>query len=90
VKLGLVFQRLKTGKPKELQGYCDADYAGDLDQRRSMMGYVFTVAECVISWKAELQDTVALSTTEAEYIVAVETSKEALWLRGLIETFGIM
>jgi len=73
---------LKTGKPRLLQGYVDADYAGDLDQRIFMTGYVFTVAECIISWKVELQDTIALSTTEAEYMAAVETSKEALWLRG--------
>ena len=51
---------------------------------------MFTVAECIISWKAELQDTIAFSTTEAEYMVAVEASKEALWLRGLIETFNII
>ena len=38
-----MFQRLKTGKP--IQGYVDADYAGDLDQRRFTMGYVFTVAD---------------------------------------------
>jgi len=69
-----VFQRLE----KILQGYVDADYTGDLDQRKSMMGYVFSVAECIISWKAELQDTVALSTTEAEYMAAVEASEEAL------------
>ena len=54
------------------------------------MGYVFTIAECVISWKAELQDIVSLSTTEAEYMAAVEVSKEALWLRGLVETFSIV
>jgi len=47
--LGLVFQRLKTGKPRLLQGYIDADYAGDLNQRKSTTGYMFTVAECVIS-----------------------------------------
>ena len=40
-----------------------------------MTGYAFTVAECVISWKVDLQDTVALSMTEAEYMVAVEASK---------------
>jgi len=40
---------LKMGKPRLLQGYVDADYAGDLDQRRSTMGYVFTVAECFIN-----------------------------------------
>jgi len=39
---------------------------------------VFTVAECIINWKAELQDKVALSKTEAEYMATVEASKEAL------------
>ena len=77
-------------KPRLLQGYVDADYMGDLDQRRSTTGYVFTVAECAIRWKAELQDTVALSTTEAEYMAAVEASNKALWLRGLVETFSII
>jgi len=55
-----------------------------------MTGYMFTVAECVISWKADLQDTIALSTTEAEYMAAVEVSKEALWLRKLVEMFSII
>jgi len=51
---------------------------------------VFTIAECIISLKAELQDIDALSTTKAEYMVAVKTSKEALWLRELVEAFGMM
>ena len=42
------------GKPRVLKGYIDADCARDLDQGRSTMSYVFTVPECVISWKAEL------------------------------------
>ena len=50
------------------------------------MGYVFTVAECTVSWKAKLHDTMALST----YMAAIETSKEYLWLRGLVEIFGII
>jgi len=78
------------GKLRVLQGYVDADYAGDLDQLRFTIGYVFTIAECVISWKAELQDTITLSTTKAEYMVAVEASNEALWLRGLAVTFSII
>jgi len=85
-----VFQILKTGMLRVLQGYVDAYYAGDVDQRRFTTGDVFTVAECVISWKAELQDTVALSITEAKYMAAVEASKEALWLRGLVQTFSII
>ena len=51
---------------------------------------MFTIAECVISWKAELQDTIILLMIEAEYMTAVETSKEALWLRGLVEMFNII
>ena len=59
-------------------------------QRLKMGEPKFTVPECVISWKAELQDTIALSTTEAEYMAAVEASKEVLWLRRLVETFSII
>jgi hypothetical protein len=58
-------------------------YGGDLDRRRSLSGYVFTVGDCAVSWKACLQDTVALSTTEAEYMTIAEVTKEALWLKGI-------
>jgi len=54
------------------------------------MGDVITVADCTVSWKAESQDMVALSMTEVEYMDVVDESKEALRLRGLIETFGII
>ncbi|KAG8503021.1 hypothetical protein CXB51_000861 [Gossypium anomalum] len=64
-------------------GYVDADFAGDLDKRRSLTGYVFTVRGCAISWKATLQTTVALSTTEAEYMAIIEACKKAIWLKGL-------
>ena len=47
-RLGLAFQRLETRKVRVLQGYVDANYAEDLDQRRSTTDYVFTVTECVI------------------------------------------
>ena len=50
---------------------------------------MFTVVKCIISWKAELQDTIALSMTEVEYMAAVEASKEALWLKGLVEIFSV-
>jgi len=48
-RVGLVFQKLEIGKLRVLQGYIDTNYARDLHQRRFTMGYVFTVAECVIS-----------------------------------------
>ena len=68
--------------------YVDADYAGDLDKRRSTTGYVFTLAGGAISWMSKLQETVVLSTTEAEYIVASDASKEAIWLKGLLDEIG--
>ncbi|WVZ62982.1 hypothetical protein U9M48_012667 [Paspalum notatum var. saurae] len=72
-------------------GYVDSDHAGDLDKRRSLTGYVFTVGGCAVSWKACLQATVALSTTEAEYMAISEACKEAIWLRELYsELCGII
>jgi len=69
--------------------YVDSDYAGDLDRRRSLSGYIFTLCNSVISWKATLQSIVALSTTEAEYISAIEGVKKAIWLRGLVNELGL-
>ena len=65
-------------------GFVDSDFAGDLDKRRFTSGYVFTLAGGAISWMSKLQDTVALSTTEVEYIATSHACKEAIWLRGLL------
>ncbi|GMP35489.1 hypothetical protein CsSME_00007899 [Camellia sinensis var. sinensis] len=73
-----------------LEGYVDSDYAGDLDKRRSTTGYLFTLAKGPVSWRSTLQSTVALSTTEAEYMAVTEAFKEAMWLHGLIEDLGIV
>lgn len=70
-------------------GYSDSDYAGDVDSRRSMTGYVFTLGGSVVSWKATLQPTVSLSTTEAEYMALTEAAKEGIWLKGLVSDLGL-
>ncbi|KAL0291556.1 UNVERIFIED_CONTAM: Retrovirus-related Pol polyprotein from transposon TNT 1-94 [Sesamum calycinum] len=64
-------------------GYVDSNYAGDLDDRRSTTGYVFTLGGGSICWKSTVQSIVALSTIEAEYMAVAEAAKEALWLSGL-------
>ena len=69
---------------KHLIGYSDADWGGDLAERKSTSGYVFLLAGGAISWSSKKQSTVALSTTEAEYIAMCHASKEAIWLRQLL------
>ena len=71
-----------------LVGFVDSNYTGDLN-KRSTSGYIFTLGGGPISWKAMLQDIVALSTTEAEYIAAVEASNEVVWLKGLMKELNI-
>ncbi|MCO5584819.1 hypothetical protein L7F22_038751 [Adiantum nelumboides] len=66
-------------------GYTDSDYAGDLDNRRSTSGYVFTMAGGAVSWQFRLQTCVTQSTTEAEYVAALE----AIWLGRLVTNLGI-
>ena len=58
-----------------LEGYVDADWAGDLDGRKSTSRYLFTFARGAVSWQSRLQKCVALSTTKAEYIAANNAGK---------------
>ena len=75
---------LQFGKTRDgLVGFVDSDFAGDLDKRRSLTGYVFTIGGCAVSWRATLQSIVACSTTDAEYMAISEACKEAIWLKGL-------
>ena len=63
-------------------------FAGDLDKRRCTSSYVFTLAGGAISWMSKLQETVALSTIEVEYIVSAHACKEVIWLRGMLREIG--
>lgn len=68
-------------------GYCDADWASSEDDRRSCTGYIFLFQGGAISWNSKRQPTVALSTTEAEYMSLSSCVQEAMWLKQLQETF---
>ncbi|KAH9672468.1 hypothetical protein KPL70_017737 [Citrus sinensis] len=70
--------------------YCDSDFAGDLDKRRSTTGYVFILGGGLVSWRLILQSTIALSTTEAEYMAATKAVKEVIWLKGLLGDLGVI
>ncbi|XP_057986538.1 secreted RxLR effector protein 161-like [Hevea brasiliensis] len=75
----------KKGGDCKLVGYCDADYAGDHDTRRSTTGYVFMLGTGAISWCSKRQPTVSLSTTEAENRAAAIAAQESTWLIQLMK-----
>ena len=72
-----------------LFGYSDADWGGDLVTRRSTTGYCFYLGTgSVVSWTSKRQPTVALSSTEAEYMAATAASQEAIYLETLLTEMG--
>lgn len=78
--LRLAFSKNKGHK---IVGYSDADWGSDVDDRRSVTGYVFIRSGGAISWASKKQPTVALSTAEAEYMALSACSQEAYWLKQL-------
>lgn len=75
-----------TGRP--LEGFVDADWANCPSDRKSYTGFAFTLAGCPISWESRKQRTVALSSTEAEYMALSDPAKEATYLRRLLTELG--
>ncbi|MCO5569283.1 hypothetical protein L7F22_022995 [Adiantum nelumboides] len=76
------------GAGNTLTGFCDSDWAGDSDSRKSVSGYCFTLGCGTISWTSKKQPTVALSSTEAEYKAACFAACEAVWIRRLLAHLG--
>jgi len=83
-----------TGKDLYPILYSDADWAGDLDTRKRTGGYVCVLTEerspgeeskrSAVSWSSKRQQTVALSSTEAEYMALTQAAKEAIWVSRFI------
>ena len=84
---GLQFSSCGSAK---LLGYSDADWAGDIESRRSTSGYVFTLNNGCVSWRSKKQRSVALSSTEAEYMALSEATQEAVWLKVFLCELGEM
>jgi uncharacterized OB-fold protein len=84
----LIYSKCNGEIMKPIQAYCDADHAADSD-RKSISGYVFTLAGSAISWQAKKQTTVAQSTVEAEYAAMAHAAKEMIWLQYLLKDLGM-
>lgn len=79
---------LGENSDQPLVGYTDADFGGDIDSRCSTSGFTFFVYGSLVSWSSRRQKCVSQSTTEAEYVAASESSKEAVWLKCLLSEIG--
>ncbi len=80
----------KQGGNLIIKGYFDSDWAGDHATRKSTSGYIFILNGGPVSWCSKRQSTVALSLTEAEYVVLTLASKETTWLRLLLTELGLL
>ncbi|XP_027368152.1 uncharacterized protein LOC113874130 [Abrus precatorius] len=73
----------------KLLAFTDNDYAGDLNDRRSMLGFVFMMGTGAVSWASKKQTVVALSTTEAEYMAAALCACQCVWLGRILKKIGV-
>lgn len=71
-----------------LIAYSDSDWAEDHDDRHSTSGFVFLMANCVVSWVSRRQPTVSMSSTEAEYKAASDCCRQMAWLRNFGRELG--
>ena len=83
--LGIVFKRDSPDIPV---AFTDADWAGDVGDRKSTSGYLFCISGGPVSWRSKKQSTVALSTAEAEYVALSSAAQECVWMRRLNSELG--
>uniref|UniRef100_A0A2N9FJ35 Integrase catalytic domain-containing protein n=1 Tax=Fagus sylvatica TaxID=28930 RepID=A0A2N9FJ35_FAGSY len=78
------------GRDLRLRGYSDADWAGDLDERKSTSGYTFLLGGGAITWCNKKQSCVAHSTMESEYVACSAAVQEAVWLRRFLQRLDVV
>jgi len=71
-----------------LSACTDSDWASDVNTRRSTSGYFIKLAGGLISWTTKAQKTVALSSTEAEYMALSDCSRQVVWMHTLMGELG--
>jgi hypothetical protein len=75
--------------PTEIIGYSDSDWASNPNDRISISGYTFLLGGAAISWSSKKQQTLALSSTEGEYMAGCYAAKQAIWLQRLFQNIKV-
>lgn len=89
LNLKLVYTKSNINQ-NELIGYADANWTNDVIDRKSVNVYIFKVFDCTVSQATRKQQSVALSSTESEYISLGEATEEAIQLKGILSLFNII
>lgn len=86
MKMGL---QIEADSDTRLRAYCDSDWAGCQDTRRSTGGFCTFLGSNLISWSAKRQDSVARSSTEAEYRTLSDTTAQVAWISLMLTSIGV-
>ena len=86
--MSLKYKRSPTSVPWSIVAFSDSDYASCRDTYRSVSGFAFMLDGCAISWLSKKQQSVASSTTEAEYMALATTSRNAVWYLNAFTQLG--
>jgi histone deacetylase 1/2 len=84
--IGLYIRRSSS---KLVSAFSDADWAGNIDDRRSTGGFTIYFGPNLISWSARKQPTVSRSSTEAEYKSLANATAEVIWVEALLKELGV-
>jgi hypothetical protein len=83
---GIIYSHSNNSR---LIGYCDADWAGSADDRKSTSGGCFFLGNNLVSWFSKKQNFVSLSTAEAEYIAAGSSCSQLVWMKQMLEEYDV-
>jgi hypothetical protein len=73
----------------DLVMYSNSDWAGDLDNQKSITRFILFVKGCPVVWKSKQQGNVSLSSTEVEYVAVSEATKKIIFIAQTLEPIGI-
>lgn len=81
--------RIMKSADLSLMAYCDSDWGGCQETKRSTTGFCTILGSNLVSWSAKRQDTVSRSSTEAEYRALAETAQEITWISQLLRDLNV-
>lgn len=73
----------------EIMEYSDADWVGDVEDHKSMSRDCFYIGNSLVSWHSKRQNSISLSTVEAEYIADGSGCTQLLWIKQMLRNYEL-